>query len=60
MKDEFNKILEKAESKLKTARRDSENGQYDDAISRTYYFPVLSLSSNQQATPTYIIKELTP
>jgi uncharacterized protein (UPF0332 family) len=37
MKIELCQILEKAESKLKTARIDFDNGQYDDAISRAYY-----------------------
>ena len=37
MKIELRQILEKAESKLKTARIDFDNGQYDDAISRAYY-----------------------
>jgi len=30
-------IIEKAESKLKTAHIDFDNGQYDDAVSRAYY-----------------------
>lgn len=30
-------ILAKAEDKLKTARLDFANGQYDDAVSRAYY-----------------------
>lgn len=30
-------MIEKAESKLKTALIDFENGQYDDSVSRSYY-----------------------
>ncbi|HAD04092.1 MAG: hypothetical protein A2091_11495 [Desulfuromonadales bacterium GWD2_61_12] len=30
-------IVAKAEDKLKTARLDFANGQYDDAVSRAYY-----------------------
>lgn len=30
-------IIQKADSKLKTARIDLESGQYDDAVSRAYY-----------------------
>jgi hypothetical protein len=30
-------VIKKAESKLKTAYIDFENGQYDDAVSRAYY-----------------------
>jgi uncharacterized protein (UPF0332 family) len=30
-------IIEKSESKLKTARIDFDGGQYDDAVSRAYY-----------------------
>lgn len=30
-------IVAKAEDKMKTARLDFANGQYDDAVSRTYY-----------------------
>ena len=30
-------IIAKAEDKLKTARLDFSNGQYDDAVSRAYY-----------------------
>jgi uncharacterized protein (UPF0332 family) len=37
MKAEISKMLEKAESKLKTAKIDFENGQFDDSISRAYY-----------------------
>jgi len=37
MKIELSQILMKAESKLKTAKIDFENGQYGDAISRAYY-----------------------
>ncbi|MCF7949004.1 MAG: HEPN domain-containing protein [Spirochaetia bacterium] len=37
MKDECRIILEKAESKLKTAGIDLDAGQYDDSVSRSYY-----------------------
>ena len=37
MNDDLSLILQKAESKLKTAGIDFEGGQYDDAVSRAYY-----------------------
>jgi uncharacterized protein (UPF0332 family) len=37
MNNEQKLMLEKSESKLKTARIDFENGQYGDSISRSYY-----------------------
>lgn len=37
MKEECRVILEKADSKLKTARIDFNAGQFDDSVSRSYY-----------------------
>jgi uncharacterized protein (UPF0332 family) len=37
MKEECSVILEKAESKLKTAGIDLDAGQFDDSVSRSYY-----------------------
>ncbi|OHD69530.1 MAG: hypothetical protein A2W19_00530 [Spirochaetes bacterium RBG_16_49_21] len=36
-KDEIEALLNKSESKLKTARIDFDNGQFDDSVSRSYY-----------------------
>jgi len=38
-------MIEKAASKLKTARIDFKNGQYDDSISRSYYADFHALSA---------------
>jgi len=37
MKEECSVILEKVESKLKTAAIDLDAGQFDDSVSRSYY-----------------------
>ena len=45
MRPELRLMIEKAASKLKTARIDFENGQYDDLISRSYYAVFHALSA---------------
>ena len=45
MRPELRLMIEKAASKLKTARIDFENGQYDDSISRSYYAVFHALSA---------------
>jgi hypothetical protein len=45
MRPELKLMIEKAVSKLKTARIDFENGQYDDSISRSYYAVFHALSA---------------
>lgn len=44
-KKEIETILNKAESKLKTAIIDFESGQYDDSVSRSYYAVFHSISA---------------
>jgi uncharacterized protein (UPF0332 family) len=42
---EITALLNKAESKLKTARIDFDSGQYDDAVSRAYYAAFHAISA---------------
>ena len=45
MNEEILALLAKAKSKLKTARIDFENGQFEDSISRSYYSAFNAISA---------------
>ncbi len=44
-REEVHALLLKSQSKLKTAYIDSENGQFEDSISRSYYCAFLAISA---------------